>query len=235
MTRRKLPTASTAALIMIAVFFLYESQCTAFLWLGTTSIRTPSLSLGSDGTRGDFFDELSDPSGRKDLERSQMFSSSSPSDPEAHIPRLNIVTLVGRIGSLQPKYFDDGKVLASLSLAVKRKYHPLERKVKNIKSGDEETDWFNLEVWGRDAEYAIKYVKKGARVGITGSLACDSWVDRNTGDKRHRFKVVVKHLDILESKAEADLRSGGGRKSYYESDDEDNGPYSGGSGSFFDS
>jgi len=170
---------------------------------------------------------------RKDSDRSQVFPSSS--DPEAHIPRLNIVTLVGRIGSTPaPKYFDDGKVVVSLSLAVKRKYHPLERKVKNIKNGEEETDWFNLEIWGRDAEYATKYVTKGARVGITGSLACDGWVDRTTGEKRHKFKIVVKHLDILESKAEADLRSGG-RKPYYDSDDEDNGPYSAGSGSFFDS
>jgi len=72
-------------------------------------------------------------------------------------------------------------------------------------------------------------------------LASDSWIDRSTGDERGRFKIVVKHLDILESKAEAEMRLGeerpkyGGRNNYYDSDDDDRGPSSGGSGSFFDS
>jgi len=78
--------------------------------------------------------------------------------------------------------FDDGKVLLTLTLAVKRKYHPLERKVRYFRYGEQDTDWFTLEFWGRDAEYAAKYVSKGARVGITGSLACDSWVDRMRGE-----------------------------------------------------
>jgi len=147
---------------------------------------------------------------------------------------------------------DVGNVVLNLRLAVKRKYHPLERKVRNIKSGEDETDWFNLELWGRDAEYAAKYVTKGARVGITGSLASDSWVDRTTNEKRTKYKIVVNHLDLLESKAEADLRgAAGGRPNYsgtmkkrgqssggnnYDDvDDYDSseGPSSGGSSGFF--
>ena len=45
---------------------------------------------------------------------------------------------------------EDGKVV--LSLAVKRKYRPLERQALGIKSSREETDWFGLEIFGRDAE-----------------------------------------------------------------------------------
>ena len=82
-------------------------------------------------------------------------------------PQLNSVTLVGRIGQQpNPRYFDNGNVVVNVSLAVKRKYHPLERKVRDVKYGDEETDWFPLEIWGRDAEYCGKFVKKGARVGV---------------------------------------------------------------------
>jgi len=91
------------------------------------------------------------------------------------IPKLNIVTLQGRLGQdPNPRYFDDGKVVLNLSLACKRKYHPLERQVRGISSGEEETDWFGLELWGRDAEYATKFVSKGMRVGVTGSLVIDS-------------------------------------------------------------
>ena len=59
---------------------------------------------------------------------------------DEHLPKINTVTLVGRVGNdPEPRYFDDGKVVLNLSLAVKRKYHSLERKVRNIRSGEEET------------------------------------------------------------------------------------------------
>ena len=66
------------------------------------------------------------------------------------VPRFNTVHLTGRIGNdPEPRYLDDGKVVVSLSLAVKRKYNNLERLAKNIQSGQEETDWYGLEIWGR--------------------------------------------------------------------------------------
>jgi len=75
---------------------------------------------------------------------------SSMGDWDDKIARFNTVHLTGRIGSdPEPRYFDDGKVVVNLSLANRRKYHFLERKVKNIKSGEEETDWNGLEIWVR--------------------------------------------------------------------------------------
>jgi single-strand DNA-binding protein len=174
----------------------------------------------------------------------EAYASLSPEEFEEHVPKINSVTLVGRIGqNPEPRYFDDGKVVLRLGLAVKRKYHPLERQVKNIKYGEEETDWFNLELWGRDAEYATKYITKGTRVGITGTLNVDAWTDRMTGEQRTSVKIVVKQLDILETKAETDLRQGkrsspGYGKdtdySYGNNDYAEDGPSSGGSGGFFD-
>ena len=84
---------------------------------------------------------------------------------------------------------------------------------------------------------------RGARVGITGSIAKDEWTDRATGEPRSRHKVQVKHLDILESKAEAELRRGnsgrsygGGGSSYGSGNnyDDDGGPEPAGTGGFFD-
>mmetsp|Transcript_412 Transcript_412/g.695 ORF Transcript_412/g.695 Transcript_412/m.695 type:complete len:285 (+) Transcript_412:176-1030(+) len=224
-----------------------------------------------NASNGNFFDDMpSDTYGRStnqdtsdmDYNRGNLdavpqspteaYASLSPEEFEEHLPKINSVTLVGRIGqNPEPRYFDDGKVVLRLGLAVKRKYHPLERQVKNIKYGDEETDWFNLELWGRDAEYAAKYVTKGARVGVTGSVNVDAWTDRMTGEEKTSVKIVVKQLDILETKAEADLRQGrqvggGNNRSYgYDSDyrygtndsndsARDNGPSSAGSGGFFD-
>ena len=145
---------------------------------------------------------------------------------------LNIVA-----GFLAPT---DGKVVLNLSLAVRRKYHPLERKVRDIRSGDEETDWFPLVFWGRDAEYVTNYVEKGSRIGVTGSLVMDGWMDKMTGEQRRKAKILVRHIDILESRAEAELRKGnkqsydsnnGGRKNY--NDEDDGGPSPAGTGGFF--
>jgi Single-strand binding protein family len=64
------------------------------------------------------------------------------------IARFNSIQLTGRVGNTpEARYFDDGKVVVNLSLATQRKYHVMDRKISNIKPGDEETDWYGLEVW----------------------------------------------------------------------------------------
>ena len=102
---------------------------------------------------GNFFDEINNLDDDDDDE--DELPPNLEDEFAEYIPKINSVTLVGRVGNdPEPRYFNDNKVVLRLSLAVKRKYHPLERQVRNIKSGEEETDWFNLELWGRDAEYA---------------------------------------------------------------------------------
>jgi single-strand DNA-binding protein len=231
-----------------------------------TPLANRNIPFQFNARNGNFFDDMPSDAYRSNENTSDMdynsslnldnvpqspteaYASLSPEEFEEHVPKINSVTLVGRIGqNPEPRYFDDGKVVLRLGLAVKRKYHPLERQVKNIKYGEEETDWFNLELWGRDAEYATKYITKGARVGVTGSVNVDTWTDRMTGEEKTSVKIVVKQLDILETKAEAELRQGkqpgGNSKSYgYDSDYRygnndsagEDGPSSGGSGGFFD-
>ena len=79
---------------------------------------------------------------------------------------------------------------------------------------------------------------RGARVGVIGSLQVDQWNDKETGEPRNRAKVVVRDLDILETKAEAELRQANRRgPSFYRDDSDDydnNGPSSAGTGGFFD-
>jgi single-strand DNA-binding protein len=161
-----------------------------------------------------------------------------------HVPKYIRVTVAGRVGNdPDPRYFDDGKVVVNLSLAVRRKFQPLERRAQNIQ--EDATDWFNLEIWGRDAEYAAKYITKGSRIGVSGSLAVDSWIDRMSGEKRSKCTILVRDLDILETKAEAELRRGGISSSYNQegksnerrSDGDDSndflGPFSAGTGGYF--
>lgn len=156
---------------------------------------------------------------------------------DERVANFNTLHLVGRVGnSPEPRYFDDGNVVVNLSLGCKRKLHFTERQAEDIKSGDEETDWYGLEIWGQTAEFVSKYVDKGARVGIIGSLQVDEWQDKESGEKRTKAKVVVRDFDILESKAEAEMRRSNQRgPSFYTSDNDDQyNSSSGGVGGFFD-
>jgi single-strand DNA-binding protein len=103
---------------------------------------------------------------------------------------LNIVHLVGRVGGdPEIRYFDSGKVKCRLTLAVNR---PTKR--------DDPPDWFELEIWGRTAEVASNYAKKGSLIGVQGSLKIETWDDRNTGAKRSKPIINVDRLDFLSSK-----------------------------------
>jgi single-strand DNA-binding protein len=107
---------------------------------------------------------------------------------------LNIVTLVGRVGTdPDMKYFESGSVKCKLTLAVNRRG----------KDG-EHTDWFNLELWGKTAEVAGNYVSKGRQIAVKGSLKFDTWSDRNTGANRSSPVILVEQLDLLGSKRDAD-------------------------------
>ena len=106
---------------------------------------------------------------------------------------INTINLVGRAGR-EPdvRYFESGSVVANFTLAVNRR------------SRDEEPDWFNLEIWGKQAQIAADYVKKGSLIGITGSFKIDSWKDKNTGEDRFKPVIRVDRLNLLSSRKESE-------------------------------
>jgi single-strand DNA-binding protein len=111
---------------------------------------------------------------------------------------VNVVTLVGRVGTdPDVKYFESGTVVCNLTLAVKRR-----------SSRDDKPDWFNLELWGRNAEIAANYVRKGSLIGISGSLKFDQWQDRSTGAMRSKPVVRVDRLDLLGSRRDNESPGG---------------------------
>ena len=106
---------------------------------------------------------------------------------------INSVTLVGRAGrDPEVRYFESGTVVANLTMAVNRR------------NRNDDPDWFNLEIWGKQAQVAADYVKKGSLIGITGSFKLDSWKDRNTGEDRKKPVVRVDRLELLGSKKDSE-------------------------------
>jgi single-strand DNA-binding protein len=81
----------------------------------------------------------------------------------------NSVVMVGRLGQdPEIKYFESGSVKARFSIAVDRTFSR-ENKV---------TDWFSIEVWGRQAEFVGEWIKKGSLVSVTGQLEVNRYNDQ---------------------------------------------------------
>jgi len=127
---------------------------------------------------------------------------------------INSVTLVGRAGrDPEVRYFESGTVVANLTLAVNRR------------NRDDEPDWFNLEIWGKQAQVAADYVKKGSLIGITGSFKLDSWKDRNTGEDRNKPVVRVDRLELLGSKRDSENSNFQSNNSYNQQPTNDEIPF----------
>jgi single-strand DNA-binding protein len=111
---------------------------------------------------------------------------------------MNCITLVGRAGrDPEVRYFESGSMVANLSIAVNRRR-------------DEDPEWFNLEIWGKAAQVAADYVRKGSLIGVIGSVKTEKWTDRATGEERKKTVVRVDNLTLLSSKRDSEPSDGGG-------------------------
>lgn len=125
---------------------------------------------------------------------------------------VNKVILVGRIGKDPDlKYLSDGNPVANLSLATSSSW-----KDKATGNKKEETDWHSLVFYGRTAEIAGQYCKKGGLIYVEGRLKTRKWQDQSGADK-YKTEVVVDLLQLLGSKQESQQsESNTSSKSYAE-------------------
>jgi single-strand DNA-binding protein len=118
------------------------------------------------------------------------------------MPNLNKVMLIGNLTrDPEIKYTPKGTAVAQIGLAVNRVWS------NDAGEKQEETTFVDVELWGRQAEIAGEYLRKGRPVFIEGRLKLDSWDDKQTGQKRNKMKVVGEQLQLLGSREGG---SGGG-------------------------
>ena len=119
---------------------------------------------------------------------------------------VNKVILIGNLTrDPEVKYTPKGSAVSDVGLAINRNY--------TLDSGEkrEETTFVDVEFWGRTAELAGQYLKKGSQVYIEGRLRMDSWEDKTSGQKRSKLKVVAETLQFLDRRSGgSDDDSGGG-------------------------
>ncbi|SRR5579862_1713306 len=108
---------------------------------------------------------------------------------------LNKVMLMGNLTrDPEVRYTPKGTAVAEIGMAINR-YYSAENGEKR-----EETTFVDVTLWGRQAEIAGEYLKKGRPVFIEGRLQLDSWDDKQSGQKRSKLKVVADGLQLIGAK-----------------------------------
>ena len=91
------------------------------------------------------------------------------------------------------KTTNNGFQIGNTGIALNRKWRDKSGQMK------EEVCFVDLQLWGKQAESAQQYTKKGSPVFVEGHLKLDQWVDKNTGAKRSKTYVVVDRMQFLPS------------------------------------
>lgn len=107
---------------------------------------------------------------------------------------MNKVILSGRLGKDPDlKHLPTGTSVCNFSLATSEKF-----KNKKTDQWEEKTEWHNIVVWGRLAEYAAQYLHKGSSVLVEGKISSRSWED-DKGNKRYAFEIVCSQIENMGS------------------------------------
>jgi single-strand DNA-binding protein len=125
---------------------------------------------------------------------------------------VNKVILVGRLGrDPETRYTSGGQAVANFSIATDESYKD--------RNGERQkrTEWHKIVVWGKQAEIAQQYLKKGSLLFIEGRIQSREWQDKE-GQKRTSFEIVANNFRMLGGRADgmaagAGASAGGGSRS----------------------
>ena len=107
---------------------------------------------------------------------------------------LNNVTLMGRLtADPELRMTTSGTSVTQFTIAVDRDY---------VKSGEErQTDFINIVVWGKTADFVTTYFHKGDMIAVVGSIQVRNYEDKN-GNKRYATEVIAEKVSFCGGKTE---------------------------------
>jgi single-strand DNA-binding protein len=119
-----------------------------------------------------------------------------------NIASLSKVILVGNLGSdPEMRYTPNGKAVTSFNIATNRRY------TTSAGENKEETDWFRVSVWGKQAEQCNQFLSKGKQVYVEGRLHARSWEGQD-GQMRTSLEVTAERVLFLGKRGSVALPEG---------------------------
>ena len=112
---------------------------------------------------------------------------------------VNKVIVVGNLGQdPETRYMPSGSAVTNMRIATNESW-----KDKQTGEQKDRTEWHSVAMFGRLAEIAAEYLRKGSQVYIEGKLRTRKWQDKD-GNDRYTTEIVADEMQMLGS------RSGGG-------------------------
>jgi len=111
---------------------------------------------------------------------------------------LNRVTLIGNLGKdPELRYTAEGAAVCAVSIATSHHW-------KDKSSGErrEETEWHRVVFYGRLAEVAGEYLRKGRTVFVEGRLKTRKWQDADNGIDRYSTEIIAEQIQMLGGRPE---------------------------------
>ncbi|NNM51741.1 MAG: single-stranded DNA-binding protein [Pseudomonadales bacterium] len=118
---------------------------------------------------------------------------------------VNKVILIGNLGrDPEVRYLPSGGAVANITLATSESW-------KDKTSGQpvEHTEWHRVVFYGKLAEIAGEYLKKGSKVYVEGSLSTRKWQDKQTGQDRYSTEIRAQNLQMLDGRSAGGGQAGG--------------------------
>jgi single-strand DNA-binding protein len=112
---------------------------------------------------------------------------------------VNKVILVGNLGrDPEVRYTASGTPVANFTMATTERW--------NDQAGErqERTEWHRIVVWGKQAEIAGEYLRKGRQVYVEGSLQTREWTDRDD-NKRQTTEIRAQRFQMLGNRGDAEV------------------------------
>lgn len=124
---------------------------------------------------------------------------------------VNKVIIVGNLGrDPEVRTMQSGDKVANFSVATSERW-----KDRNSGEMQERTEWHRIVIFGRTAEIAEQYLRKGSKVYIEGQLQTRKWEDNQTGQERYTTEIVIRpyrgEMTMLDGR-----RDGGGMSETYD-------------------
>ena len=109
---------------------------------------------------------------------------------------VNKVILVGNLGKdPEVRYLPSGGAVANITVATSEAW-----KDKNTGAMQEQTEWHRVVFYGRLAEIAGEYLRKGSKVYLEGSLHTRKWQDKESGQDRYATEIKAMAMQMLDGK-----------------------------------
>lgn len=107
---------------------------------------------------------------------------------------INRVTIIGHLTRDEElTYTPGGMAIGKISVAVNRR-------VKKGQEWVDEANYFDVSIFGKQAESLQKYLTKGKQIGVDGFLKQDRWQDQATGQNRSAVKIISNDIQLLGGK-----------------------------------